>query len=149
MTQSSSSPAAADVDALVGALALVDPLVVDVGGRGEIIWDDAVALVADEARRLRVPVLELDAALDAFRVVAEWAGEDFLQLGCLLRLRRQLGAPRLPLPHLAVADAWLTYEAGGSSGGTSALRCVSCLLYQEIKPKPKLCSHRTRRGFRG
>lgn len=63
---------------------------VDVGGRGQIVGDGAVALVADEARRLRVPQLEVDAALDALRVVAERAREDLVQLRRLLRLRRLL-----------------------------------------------------------
>lgn len=92
------SPAGA-AGVVVGALALVDPLVVDVSGRGQVVWNGAVTLLADEARRLRVTQLEVDEALDALRVIAERAREDLLQFRRLLWLRSQLGAPRLPLPH--------------------------------------------------
>lgn len=92
------SPARA-AGVVVGALALVDPLVVDVSGRGQVVGDGAVTLLADEARRLRVTQLEVDEALDTLRVIAERAREDLVQFRRLLWLRRQLGAPRLPLPH--------------------------------------------------
>lgn len=68
-------------------LALVDPLVVDVSGRGQVVGDGAVTLLADEARRLRVTQLEVDEALDTLRVIAERAREDLVQFRRLLWLR--------------------------------------------------------------
>jgi hypothetical protein len=81
--------------ALVGLLARVDPLAVDVDGLGERVGAGGVRLLADAAHGLGEPVLEVDGALHAARVVAERAVERRVQL----RLRQQLGRPRLALPH--------------------------------------------------
>lgn len=60
---------------------------VDVSGRGQVVGDGAVTLLADEARRLRVTQLEVDEALDTLRVIAERAREDLVQFRRLLWLR--------------------------------------------------------------
>ena len=92
---------AADDDALVGFLAGVDPLAVDVDGLRQRVGLGGVGLLADDAGRHgeRMAFLEEDAALDGAPVVAEGAGEVGVQLRRLLGLRHQLGGPRLPLPH--------------------------------------------------
>ena len=83
---------------LIDALALVDPLAVDVDGLGERIGHGGVALLADVARRRGHLVLEVDVALHGGSVAAERAAEGRLQLLHLLP-RRRLRARRLPLPH--------------------------------------------------
>jgi hypothetical protein len=60
---------------LVGLLARVDPLVVDVDRLGERVGAGGVRLLADAAHGLGEPVLEVDGALHTARVVAEQAVE--------------------------------------------------------------------------
>lgn len=90
-------PAAAE--ALVGVLAGVDPLAVDVDGLRERVGAGEVARAADAARRPGDPFLAVDVAPDGLGVVAERAGELRVQLRLLLGRRHRLGGPRLPLPH--------------------------------------------------
>lgn len=90
--------------ALVGLLARVDPLAVDIDGVGECAGGGGVGLLADAADGLGEPVLEVDAALHAARVVAERAVEALVKLlRLLIRPRLRLGHPRLALPHCRAA----------------------------------------------
>jgi hypothetical protein len=60
---------------LVGLLARVDPLAVDVDRLGERVGAGGVRLLADATHGLGEPVLEVDGALHTARVVAERAVE--------------------------------------------------------------------------
>lgn len=91
--------AEAEAEALVGVLAGVDPLAVDVDGLRERVGAGEVARAADAARRPGDPFLAVDVAPDGLGVVAERAGELRVQLRLLLGRRHRLGGPRLPLPH--------------------------------------------------
>ena len=89
-----------EFDALVGLLAGVDPVVVDVDGLGEVVRGGVVELLADVADGGGDVELEVDGAGHAAGVVAEGAAEGDVQLGRRFLPGRHLGAHRLALRHL-------------------------------------------------